>query len=441
MKKIFLIRHASAEPRENREEDFSRALVEKGKEEAFRAGCLMNNLGIKPELAVISSARRVKQTLEFIFKGYGGTIKTTEYKRLFYDSDRDYLDIIREQSNTVDAILLVGHNPAMRDLANFLMNGYVVNLSFPKASLYAFEVNCETWEGLAGDVSSLKLFLRRQDIEKIISLERVSSVKTRIRKYIMNAEQYISDIMKGEISLKGIHKLRVVHRRMQIIHERILASDENLLTDRISNIIGITGKYRDLCVQHKILKKQTGQNTVEEKWKKRKKKSKKKTLKRLQELFRYQTVEPYTVLEKEMKSLGDDVDVQAKTLRQIETSISELKAPLDATKQRDEEALHEFRGQLKKIRYLAEFYFSIIYDIAQRDTIEHKIMTFKELHDHLDVLHHYAKIKRAVEKQSEQFDKKDRERVLKTFDEKIDEEWLYLDENLEERVDQLKTMV
>jgi len=169
MKRIFLIRHASAEPRENRDEDFSRALVEKGKEEAFRVGCLMNNLGIKPELAVVSSAKRVKQTLAFIFKGYGGTIKTAEYKRLFYGSDRDYLDIIREQNDTVDAILLVGHNPSMRDLVNFLMNGSVVNLTFPKASLYAFELNCETWEGLTGDVAALKLFLRRQDIKKLNS--------------------------------------------------------------------------------------------------------------------------------------------------------------------------------------------------------------------------------------------------------------------------------
>jgi phosphohistidine phosphatase len=115
LSRLFLLRHAKAGWAQPGMRDFDRPLEASGMADAESTGAAMRNRGFVPELTLCSAARRARETLE------GVAIHADTGRVLFLDSlySQDaagYLATIREQG-TVGALLVIGHNPVMEDLA------------------------------------------------------------------------------------------------------------------------------------------------------------------------------------------------------------------------------------------------------------------------------------------------------------------------------------
>lgn len=118
MQQLLILRHAKAVPWSPLVEDFSRPLQPVGSDHAQRvAGWLRSNLD-RPGRILCSPSQRTRETLAPLLRADPGLETVTQFVPQLYHADQailaDLLDVAFADSNRV---LIVGHNPALEQLA------------------------------------------------------------------------------------------------------------------------------------------------------------------------------------------------------------------------------------------------------------------------------------------------------------------------------------
>lgn len=117
MGRLFLLRHAKAAWAEPGTRDFDRPLTPAGHAEAEAVGRAMGAKGLVPSLTVCSPARRAVETWQGIASALGLKPSDAMLSETLYASDAGgYLNIMRNNAGAA-ALLIVGHNPMIEDLA------------------------------------------------------------------------------------------------------------------------------------------------------------------------------------------------------------------------------------------------------------------------------------------------------------------------------------
>lgn len=118
MKRLVLLRHAKAVPHGSAK-DFDRGLEPRGRVEAGRAARLLADLGLAPDVAVISPARRTQETWAQVSPIlHAGAVELDE---TVYEADARTLLACAQRRAEADTVLIVGHNPGLKDVARLLM--------------------------------------------------------------------------------------------------------------------------------------------------------------------------------------------------------------------------------------------------------------------------------------------------------------------------------
>lgn len=129
MRQLILIRHAKSSWSNSDLSDFDRPLNKRGKRDiAFMSG-LLSQKNISPELIISSPALRTKLTaIEFANKiGYNKN-EIIWNKNLYLASYMNILKIIKQIENKINCAIIVGHNPGLTDLQNYLCNEEIDNI-------------------------------------------------------------------------------------------------------------------------------------------------------------------------------------------------------------------------------------------------------------------------------------------------------------------------
>ncbi len=127
-KTLYLIRHAKAEEHSFSKPDHARNIVEKGKERADRIAKDLEKLfTLTPNILVISStANRAIQTAALFCTTLQYPIEHIQKENSIYEAHfLDILTVINKTRDTVDSVLLFGHNPGLSDLTNYLCGTYI----------------------------------------------------------------------------------------------------------------------------------------------------------------------------------------------------------------------------------------------------------------------------------------------------------------------------
>ncbi len=139
MTRLYLLRHAKALWAEPGSRDYDRALDASGHEDAARLGAIMQAAGYVPDTVLCSGARRARETWAGVSKSL--PIADVRFVDGLYSSDAGgYLDLVRV-AGAERALLVVGHNPMMEDLATALSRAgderalAVVAAGFPTCGL------------------------------------------------------------------------------------------------------------------------------------------------------------------------------------------------------------------------------------------------------------------------------------------------------------------
>jgi phosphohistidine phosphatase len=81
---------------------------------------MMRELGLGPDVVLVSSARRTLQTLEALTPFEDGAL-IEPLDSLYLASWQQLLDVIRTVPETARSLLVIGHNPGLHDLAMALV--------------------------------------------------------------------------------------------------------------------------------------------------------------------------------------------------------------------------------------------------------------------------------------------------------------------------------
>ncbi len=153
MKKLYILRHAQTEPAGNGG-DRERELTAPGIQDARAIGKTMKSKNFIPDFVLCSPATRTRQTLDKILETLGPV--QTEFARVIYEGGyNELLELVRNTDDACDAILIVGHNPAIHQFAASMAEEDCnpalgkLNLSYAPGTLTVLNVPHENWASLS----------------------------------------------------------------------------------------------------------------------------------------------------------------------------------------------------------------------------------------------------------------------------------------------------
>lgn len=120
MKILTLIRHAKSDWSSDSGSDFDRQLNARGKKAAPMMGRRMVDANILPDLLVCSPAQRAKVTAELIAEELDYNQTDIIYKPEIYEARVSTLIKLITEFPAHEHIAMIGHNPGLSDLAEWL---------------------------------------------------------------------------------------------------------------------------------------------------------------------------------------------------------------------------------------------------------------------------------------------------------------------------------
>ena len=148
-KTLFLVRHAKSSWKEVGLADRERPLSGRGKRDAPRMGARLARRDARPELLVTSPAVRAVQTAEAMALALGRGPADVLVDEGIYDAGpEELMEVIRRFDDQVRHAMLVGHNPALTELANRLAACDIENV--PTCGVVILSLATDTWT-TAGD--------------------------------------------------------------------------------------------------------------------------------------------------------------------------------------------------------------------------------------------------------------------------------------------------
>src|SRR5229473_7367996 len=115
--RLLVLRHAKSEKAEAGMPDRGRPLNARGQRDAATMGAYIARHGLAPDLAVVSVARRTRETWERIAAELSMPPAPTYEERLYNAGGDAILKVIRQIGGIARTLLVIGHNPGLHDLA------------------------------------------------------------------------------------------------------------------------------------------------------------------------------------------------------------------------------------------------------------------------------------------------------------------------------------
>lgn len=168
-RRLYLLRHAKSSWTHPELADHDRPLAGRGRRAAAAMAHHMAEQRIVPELVLCSTARRTRETYERIEAALAGAPVRYEH-RLYEASAEDLLERVRAVPDESNSVLLIGHNPAIEQLALQLARPSPerddLQSKFPTAALATLELTGSHWHDLQPGCTTLIAYVRPRDLER-----------------------------------------------------------------------------------------------------------------------------------------------------------------------------------------------------------------------------------------------------------------------------------
>ncbi len=163
-RRLILLRHAKSDWPEGIA-DHERPLGRRGLADAPRMGAYIESHGLIPDFAVVSTARRTRETWDLVEQELSRSVPVRFDRRIYEARPGALLFLIREVEPSVGTLMLVGHNPGFEEIARFLIGSGNVearNLlaeKYPTGALAVIDFNIEDWGDIETRSGSLDKFI------------------------------------------------------------------------------------------------------------------------------------------------------------------------------------------------------------------------------------------------------------------------------------------
>ena len=115
MDRLILFRHGKAEAESASGEDFDRRLAPRGVRESARMGATLADLGLLPDLVLVSPAARARETWAAAEPSFPNA--RVQFDAELYHADSGSVRHAAERAGkSVGTVMVVGHNPGLQEL-------------------------------------------------------------------------------------------------------------------------------------------------------------------------------------------------------------------------------------------------------------------------------------------------------------------------------------
>jgi phosphohistidine phosphatase len=169
MRRLLLLRHSKTERPEPGERDRDRKLMPRGRADAPVIGAYMARHRLIPDLVLVSPSQRTMETWALVGAAFSKPPRVVKEDRIYNASAETLADLIRETDDAA-ALLVVGHNPGLHDLATELIGSGDVearenlNEKLPTSGLVAIDFAFDDWSKLHDCAGRLERFVTPHSI-------------------------------------------------------------------------------------------------------------------------------------------------------------------------------------------------------------------------------------------------------------------------------------
>lgn len=144
MKKLFILRHARTEDKQQGQKDFDRELTAVGLQNATRMGIYLNEQEISFDILISSPAERARTTASLIAEQIGYETSKIHYNEEVYEASiRTLLQVVNQLKDDWNTVLLIGHNPSITYLAEYLTKTSIGDVT--TCGLVQIEFKTDSW--------------------------------------------------------------------------------------------------------------------------------------------------------------------------------------------------------------------------------------------------------------------------------------------------------
>jgi phosphohistidine phosphatase len=216
MKRILLVRHGVAEPRNNQKKDINRSLTLEGKIYIGKIASLLIDKSLKPDLILTSPALRCKETAEILHKVFGPETGIQEHCQIYEGQEKNLFALLKELPESADCVMVVGHNPTLSELAMHLDKN--VKKTMPKGSVLFFDIDIEKWENINEKNASIKYY---------VYPARKKSQK--YQKLLKSVEGVLFEHLSGNLDIKDEKEIKALQKPIKKYSRKLLQNLEKYL--------------------------------------------------------------------------------------------------------------------------------------------------------------------------------------------------------------------
>ena len=156
MKKLYIVRHTNKEEEKSGQDDYDRELSQEGIDEAKKMALKLSHNIPSTDLIVASPAHRTKQTAEIYAEilNYDKSIMFNEV--LYMAFVNELLETISYTFDTVENMILIGHNPSLTALAITLVD---FREKFKMGGIMEIEFDCNSWIDISKENAKLVSYI------------------------------------------------------------------------------------------------------------------------------------------------------------------------------------------------------------------------------------------------------------------------------------------
>ena len=169
MRRLILLRHAKSDHPAG-VADHERPLDDRGRRAAPAVGDHLAREGFRPDLALVSTATRTRETWAAVAAPLGAP--EAQWHREIYEAPAErILGVIRGAPDEAGTVIVVGHNPGLGDLSATLAGDgprkALTRLAteFPTAAYAVIDFDAARWADIAPGQGRLERFVRPRDID------------------------------------------------------------------------------------------------------------------------------------------------------------------------------------------------------------------------------------------------------------------------------------
>jgi phosphohistidine phosphatase len=172
MKRLFLLRHAKAQPAGGGCEDFDRTLMLSGMQDGSAMARYLRKSDYQVELILCSPSARTTQTAELVLQELDGEVDYRD--NLYLAEAAKIVAVVRGAPAQVTHLMVVGHNPGLEATATLLAREPVrrkerarheaLEEKFPTCALAILDFDVGRWRDIMPGAGKLKDFVRPKDL-------------------------------------------------------------------------------------------------------------------------------------------------------------------------------------------------------------------------------------------------------------------------------------